>query len=102
MDLDGAPDLIQVAGAAITAAGGLRTTSGQRLAYATSWWEASHVDEYLQNRALPIWASLTRLRTELYRDVRIHYGNSAAFRVSLEQPGPFGADTICFGIMDSP
>jgi len=28
------------------------------------------VDEYLQNRALPIWASLTRLRTELYRDVQ--------------------------------
>jgi len=52
----------------IAAGGGFCTTSGQRL-HATSWWEASHVDEYLQNRALPIWASLTRLRTELYRDV---------------------------------
>jgi len=60
------------------------------------------VDEYLQNRALPIWASLTRLRTELYRDVQgIHYGNSAALELALNN-GSFGADTICFGIMDSP
>ena len=57
----------------------LRTASGQRLAYATSWWEASHVDEYLQNRSLPIWASLARLRTELYRDVQgIYFGECPA------------------------
>ena len=68
----------------------LRTTSGQRLAYATSWWEASHVDEYLQNRSLPIWANLTRLRTELYRDVQgIHYGHSAPLAEAFQQSGPF-------------
>jgi chorismate lyase len=68
----------------------LRTASGQRLAYATSWWEASHVDDYLQNRSLPIWASLARLRTELYRDVRgLHYGHSAPLELAFGQRGPF-------------
>jgi chorismate lyase len=68
----------------------LRTASGQRLAYATSWWEASHVDEYLQNRSLPIWASLARLRTELYRDVQgLHYGHSAPLELAFDQCGPF-------------
>jgi chorismate lyase len=91
MDLDGAPELIQaVPGPRLRRQVWLRTLSGQRLAYAASWWEASHVDEYLQNRALPIWASLTRLRTELYRDVQgIHYGNSSALESAFEQPGPF-------------
>lgn len=90
-DLDGAPDLIQsVPGPRLRRQVWLRTTTGQRLAYATSWWEASHVDEYLQNRELPVWASLTRLRTELYRDVQgVYYGNSAALELALEQPGPF-------------
>jgi len=91
MDLDGAPELIQaVPGPRLRRQVWLRTLSGQRLAYAASWWEASHVDEYLQNRALPIWASLTRLRTELYRDVQgIHYGNSSALESAFKQPGPF-------------
>ncbi len=63
---------------------------GQRLAYATSWWESSHVDEYLQNRSLPIWVSLARLRTELYRDVQgLHYGHSAALSQAFGHPGPF-------------
>jgi chorismate lyase len=68
----------------------LRTASGQRLAYATSWWEASHVDEYLQNRSLPIWSNLARLRTELYRDIQgIEYGQSAALELAFGQKGPF-------------
>lgn len=68
----------------------LRTASGQRLAYATSWWEASHVDEYLKNRSLPIWASLAQLRTELYRDVQgIYFGHSSALAEAFEQAGPF-------------
>jgi chorismate lyase len=90
-DLDNAPDVIQVVpGPRLRRQVWLRTASGQRLAYATSWWEASHVDEYLQNRSLPIWASLARLRTELYRDVQgIHYGHSAALELAFEQKGPF-------------
>ena len=68
----------------------LRTASGQRLAYATSWWEASHVDDYLQNRSIPIWASLARLRTELYRDVQgLYYGHSPELEKAFGQSGPF-------------
>ncbi len=91
MDEDHAPKLIQVVpGPRLRRQVWLRTTSGQRLAYATSWWEASHVDEYLQNRSLPIWASLARLRTELYRDVQgIYYGNSVVLEVGFGYKGPF-------------
>ncbi|MEO0989009.1 MAG: chorismate lyase [Cyanobacteria bacterium J06639_14] len=90
-DLDDAPELIQVVpGPRLRRQVWLRTASGQRLAYATSWWEASHVDEYLQNRSLPIWASLARLRTELYRDVRgINYGHSQPLEVAFGERGPF-------------
>jgi chorismate lyase len=71
MDRDRAPlELQEVPGPRLRRQVWLRTASGQRLAYATSWWNAEHVDEYLQNREIPIWASLARLRTELYRDVR--------------------------------
>lgn len=91
LDRDNAPDQIQVVpGPRLRRQVWLRTASGQRLAYATSWWEASHVDEYLQNRSLPIWASLARLRTELYRDVQgIYYGESAALELAFGQNGPF-------------
>jgi chorismate lyase len=90
MDDDQAPASIQmVPGPRLRRQVWLRTPSGQRLAYATSWWEASHVDEYLQNRSLPIWASLARLRTELYRDVQgIYYGHSSALESAFGQPGP--------------
>lgn len=68
----------------------LRTASGQRLAYAASWWDANHVDEYLQNRSLPIWESLSRLHTELYRDIQgIYYGNSPELEVAFGEKGPF-------------
>jgi chorismate lyase len=91
MHLDGAPELIQaVPGPRLRRQVWLRTPSGQRLAYATSWWEASHVDEYLQNRTLPIWASLAKLRTELYRDVQgLYHGNSPALEQSFGESGPF-------------
>jgi chorismate lyase len=90
MDSDHAPSQLQVVpGPRLRRQVWLRTASGQRLAYATSWWEASHVDDYLQNRSLPIWASLARLRTELYRDVQgIYYGHSVALEQAFGQAGP--------------
>ncbi len=91
MDLDGAPAQIQVVpGPRIRRQVWLRTASGQRLAYATSWWEASHVDEYLQNRSIPVWASLARMRTELYRDVQgLYYGHSPQLEQAFGHAGPF-------------
>ncbi|YAI82747.1 MAG: chorismate lyase [cyanobacterium endosymbiont of Rhopalodia sterrenbergii] len=68
----------------------LRTASGQRLAYATSWWNVSHIDEYLQNRSLPIWESLSQSNTELYRDIQgIYYGNSSTLEEAFGEKGPF-------------
>lgn len=68
----------------------LRTTSGQRLGYAVSWWDAKHVDEYLQNRSLPIWNNLSHLHSELYRDIQgICYGNNPALESAFEESGPF-------------
>lgn len=91
MNIDNAPNLIHaVPGPRLRRQVWLRTASGQRLAYAASWWEASHVDEYLQNRSLPIWASLARLRTEVYRDVQgIYYGNSQELELAFGESGPF-------------
>ncbi len=68
----------------------LRTASGKRLAYAVSWWDAQEVDEYLQNRALPIWDNLSQLHTELYRDIQgIYYGHSPELETAFDQPSPF-------------
>lgn len=91
MNPDDAPDPIHmIPGPRLRRQVWLRTASGQRLAYATSWWEASHVDEYLQNRSLPIWVSLAHQRTELYRDIRgVHYGNSVPLAAAFGDPGPF-------------
>ena len=91
MSSDHAPDIIQMLpGPRVRRQVWVRTASGQRLYYAASWWEASHIDEYLQNKSLPIWASLARLRTELYRDVQgIYYGNSEALELGFQEKGPF-------------
>ncbi|NJL82310.1 MAG: DUF98 domain-containing protein [Chloroflexaceae bacterium] len=91
MEEDGAPAQVQaVPQPRLRRQVWLRTASGQRLAYAASWWEASHVDEYLQNRSLPIWESLSRLHTELYRDIQgIYYGHSEVLAAAFEEAGPF-------------
>jgi chorismate lyase len=91
MALDNAPaPITAVPGPRLRRQVWLRTASGQRLAYATSWWDASHVDEYLQNRSMPIWDNLSRMHTELYRDIRgVCYGESSALEAAFEQTGPF-------------
>ncbi|MDC0834939.1 chorismate lyase [Leptolyngbya valderiana BDU 20041] len=90
-DTDGAPSLIQeIPTPRLRRQVWLRTASGQRLAYAASWWEASHIDDYLQNRALPIWENLSRIHAELYRDIRgLYYGRSPALEEAFEEAGPF-------------
>ncbi len=68
----------------------LRTHSGQRLAYAVSWWDASQVDDYLENRNLPIWENLSRRHTELYREVQcLYHGVSAPLESAFQEKGPF-------------
>jgi chorismate lyase len=91
MDTDGAPDLIQtVPGPRLRRQVWLHAASGQRLAYAASWWDANHVNEYIQNPSLPVWDNLARLHSELYRDVQgIIYGENAALESAFGQPGPF-------------
>ena len=68
----------------------LRTESGQRLAYAASWWNISSIDDYLQNRSQPIWRSLSTLHTELYRDVRgVYCGYSPSLETEFGEKAPF-------------
>lgn len=88
---DGAPQLIQAVPAPrLRRQVWLRTVSGQRLAYAASWWDASYVDEYLQNRSLPIWDNLASLHSELYRDIQgIYYGHSETLETAFQEKGPF-------------
>lgn len=90
-DDDGAPsDVERVPGPRLRRQVWLRTASGQRLAYAASWWDANHVDEYLQNKSLPIWESLSRLHTELYRDIQgLYYGHSHALELAFQEKGAF-------------
>ncbi len=91
MDLDRAPAQIEaIPGPRLRRQVWLRTASGQRLAYATSWWESQRVDQYLQDKSLPIWASLAKLRMELYRDIQGAYlGHSSELEAAFGQPGPF-------------
>ena len=58
---------------------GATPEKGQALVYATSWWNEDTVNEYLQDRRLPIWASLSAARTELYRDVQALYHGTSPF-----------------------
>lgn len=53
--------------------------TGQALVYAVSWWNEDTVNEYLQDKQLPIWASLSSSRTELYRDVQALYHGTSPF-----------------------
>lgn len=90
-DLDNAPrEIEKIVNPRIRRQVWLKTASGKRLAYATSWWEANHVDDYLQNRSLPIWESLAKLHTELYRDIQgIYYGKSEALEEGFEEKSTF-------------
>ena len=98
MDSDKAPHLInEISGPRLRRQVWLKTGTGQKLAYATSWWEKNKVEEYLKNENVSIWESLTRSRIELYRDIRcIQYGNSPVLETEFGQPGPFWARYYMF------
>ncbi len=87
---DGAPaELSQIAGPWVRRQVWLQTAAGERLVYATSWWPAALVDQYLQNRDWPIWASLRELRLELYRDIRrLYYGECGALAQAFTSEAP--------------
>lgn len=86
MSTDNAPEQIELLpGPRIRRQVWLCTASGQRLAYAASWWQAALVNEYLQNKNLSIWSSLITQRKELYREVLgIRYGKSAALESAFD------------------
>lgn len=91
IDRDHVPELIEVVpGPRVRRQVWLKDALGHRLAYAASWWEASHVDEYLCNKTLPIWSSLADLRMELYRDIRdVFLGRSDFLSAAFGYEGPF-------------
>lgn len=88
---EGAPaELSQIPGPWVCRQVWLQTASGERLVYATSWWPAGLVDQYLQNRDWPIWTSLRELRLELYRDIRrLYYGHSEPLAREFASSAPF-------------
>jgi len=68
----------------------LKSESGERLAYAASWWSSEKVNQYLENRSIPIWDSLSLMHTELYRDIRsIYCGHSDFLEEQFAHKGPF-------------
>ncbi|KAK9791355.1 hypothetical protein WJX73_006727 [Symbiochloris irregularis] len=64
--------------------------TGTPLVYAASWWNADMADNYLQDKEAPIWVSLMRDRTELYREIQVvSLGNSSFLQRTFSRPGPF-------------
>lgn len=64
--------------------------SNRAMVYASSWWDAAHVSEYLKDTSRPIWESLSQGRTELYRDIQqVYCGHSAYLEEQFQARGPF-------------
>ena len=58
--------------------------------YASSWWDAQIVDQYLQDRSKPIWVNLGQGHVELYREVQCLYlGHSDQLEEWFGCSGPF-------------
>jgi len=75
----------------------LKTSSGQRLAYATSWWSTENVSKHLHSPADPIWVSLAKNRTELYREIKtVYYGHSKLLEEAFGEVGPLWARHYVF------
>ena len=81
----------------------LKTASGQKLAYAVSWWQEQQVNNYLKDTSVPVWVSLTSTRMELYRDIQcIQYGHCKSLEKHFNHPGPFWARQYFFWYQGKP
>ncbi|EFN54688.1 hypothetical protein CHLNCDRAFT_135316 [Chlorella variabilis] len=71
--------------------------------YASSWWSADTVDQYLRDRSQPIWVSLSQGRTELYREIlQLELGNSPYLEERFQARGPFWGRQYLFWHADKP
>ncbi|GLC59123.1 hypothetical protein PLESTB_001450700 [Pleodorina starrii] len=62
----------------------------QPLVFASSWWNADTIDEYLRDKSQPIWLSLSQGHVELYREVHALFrGDSPPLEELLGCRGPF-------------
>ncbi len=60
------------------------------LAWAESWWNNEEAEKHLKNRDLPIWDSLTKGRSELFREVDgLALVNAKWLEVNFKSDGPF-------------
>jgi chorismate lyase len=66
-------------------------TTGEIFSHATSWWQASTMQEYLKDTSLPIWKSLNQEFTELYRDLKGVYQGYSPGLVSAFGDKPYWA-----------
>ncbi|KAH7621714.1 hypothetical protein Ndes2526B_g02528 [Nannochloris sp. 'desiccata'] len=65
--------------------------------YAASWWNADTVEEYLKDKDQPIWVSLSRERTEMYREIiDLEYGHSVELEEKFGAKGPFWGRSYLF------
>lgn len=73
------------------------------LVYAASWWNATAVKNYLKDSSLPIWASLSRERLELFRDIRdVYLGNCPNLEDVFQAQGPFWGRDYVFWHKEEP
>ena len=60
------------------------------LVYASSWWNATAIDEFLKDKSQPIWVSLSQGHTEIYRDIKtVLKGHNKKLEGLMGCKGPF-------------
>ncbi|AFY72538.1 4-hydroxybenzoate synthetase (chorismate lyase) [Synechococcus sp. PCC 7502] len=65
-------------------------TTGEIFSHATSWWQASTMEQYLKDPSLPIWKSLNQEFTELYRDLKgVYQGYCPELVKAFGYPDPY-------------
>ncbi|KGG13706.1 hypothetical protein EV05_0364 [Prochlorococcus sp. MIT 0601] len=62
----------------------------QTLAWAESWWNQKEAERHLKNKEQPIWDSLTKGRSELFREVDgLALVNASWLEKEFKKEGPF-------------